>query len=285
MHWMRAGATASLYVPAVLLCPPLLPIVRFLAGIWPDAGMRTVRFFPALRRLDLLLTPDRTCHAAAAAAAPHGACNRGAGQWMLSKQSIYRAPPGRLCTVPNAVLGHSRLCDAVLRCVVQAVAARATLVRTCANLLRKVREADGAQLPNGVPSAGPPKRGVLPGSFLHHLARARHHPTFREGALLTDAEVISQVGRRLLPCCSRCSPRLLVLLPRRAVKWLYNMLLMTVHSLTQCWWAAFADISACLLSCRHSRSCSAATRPRRLPWASRSTTCPQTPTRLPSSQR
>lgn len=83
----------------------------------------------------------------------------------------------------------------MLRCAVlctQAVAARTTLIKTCAKLLRKVREADEAQ-PGGVPSAKSAKRGVLPGSFLHHLAHARHHPTFRDGALLTDAEIISQV--------------------------------------------------------------------------------------------
>ena len=67
------GATASLYVPVVLLCPPLLPLVRALAAVWPDAGMRTVRF-------PVLLSPlICTCHAPPAAAMLGRACSRGAG--------------------------------------------------------------------------------------------------------------------------------------------------------------------------------------------------------------
>ena len=104
----------------------------------------------------------------------------------LTRPSVHTA-----CAVLGERGPHAVLC---LLCP-QAVAARETIVRTCANLLRKVREADVAQ-PGGVPSAKPAKRGVLPGSFLHHLAHARHHPTFREGALLTDAEIISQVRWR-----------------------------------------------------------------------------------------
>ena len=66
------------------------------------------------------------------------------------------------------------------------------LQSTCAKLLQRVRDADTAQAA-AAPGAKPVKRGVAPGSFLHHLAHAKHHHSVQNGDALSDTEVIQQV--------------------------------------------------------------------------------------------
>ena len=40
---MLSGAGGSLYLPIVVLCPVLLPLVRLIAGAFPDERMKKVR--------------------------------------------------------------------------------------------------------------------------------------------------------------------------------------------------------------------------------------------------
>ena len=79
---------------------------------------------------------------------------------------------------------------------VQLMHARRTLKDTCEALLRQVRQQIAAT--NGAAPAGKPERGVAPGSFLHHLATAKHHPSIRNGDDFTDMEILQQAFGFLL---------------------------------------------------------------------------------------
>ena len=74
--------------------------------------------------------------------------------------------------------------------------ARRTLKDTCEALLRQVRQQIAST--NGAAPAGKPERGVAPGSFLHHLATAKHHPSVRNGDDFTDMEILQQAFGFLL---------------------------------------------------------------------------------------
>ena len=74
--------------------------------------------------------------------------------------------------------------------------ARQKLKDTCEALLRQVRQQIASG--NGAALAGKPKRGVAPGSFLHHLATAKHHPSIRNGDDFTDMEILQQAFGFLL---------------------------------------------------------------------------------------
>ena len=76
--------------------------------------------------------------------------------------------------------------------------ARQKLREVCGGLLRQVRQQLAAS--NGVAPAGKLERGVAPGSFLHHLATAKHHSSIRNGDDFTDMEVVQQVSN--LECCN-----------------------------------------------------------------------------------
>ena len=83
------------------------------------------------------------------------------------------------------------------------------LQSTCAKLLQRVRDDDEAQA-KSAPGDKPLKRGVAPGSFLHHLARARHHHNVRGGDALSDTEIMQQVCGRLLLCLDLSAPATLL---------------------------------------------------------------------------
>ena len=74
--------------------------------------------------------------------------------------------------------------------------ARRTLKDTCEALLRQVRQQIAST--NGAAPAGKLERGVAPGSFLHHLATAKHHPSIRNGDDFTDMEILQQAFGFLL---------------------------------------------------------------------------------------
>ncbi|CAK0764599.1 hypothetical protein CVIRNUC_003174 [Coccomyxa viridis] len=116
--FQQGGAAGSMWVPIIVMCPPLLPVVRQLAMYFPDKKM-----------LNLM---------------------------------------------------H----------------ARRTLKDTCEALLRQVRQQIASS--NGAAPAGKPERGVAPGSFLHHLATAKHHPSVRNGDDFTDMEILQQAFGFLL---------------------------------------------------------------------------------------
>ena len=80
---------------------------------------------------------------------------------------------------------------------VQLMSARQKLRDVCAGLLRQVRQQMAAT--NGAAPAGKLERGVAPGSFLHHLATAKHHSSVRNGDDFTDTEIVQQV--RILHAC------------------------------------------------------------------------------------
>ena len=61
----------------------------------------------------------------------------------------------------------------------------------CEELLRQVRQQMATS--NGAAPAGKLERGVAPGSFLHHLATAKHHVSVRNGDDFTDTEILQQV--------------------------------------------------------------------------------------------
>ncbi len=69
--------------------------------------------------------------------------------------------------------------------------AREKLKEVCSELLRQVRQQMATT--NGEKPAGKLERGVAPGSFLHHLATAKHHVSVRNGDDFTDTEILQQV--------------------------------------------------------------------------------------------
>ena len=81
--------------------------------------------------------------------------------------------------------------------LLQLMGARRKLREVCGGLLRQVRQQLAAS--NGAAPAGKLERGVAPGSFLHHLATAKHHSSIRNGDDFTDMEVVQQVSNLGLP--------------------------------------------------------------------------------------
>ena len=73
----------------------------------------------------------------------------------------------------------------------QIMSARRKLREVCEELLRQVRQQMATS--NGAAPAGKLERGVAPGSFLHHLATAKHHVSVRNGDDFTDTEILQQV--------------------------------------------------------------------------------------------
>ena len=83
----------------------------------------------------------------------------------------------------------------------QVMNARQKLKEVCSELLRQVRQQIATT--NGAKPAGKLERGVAPGSFLHHLATAKHHVSVRNGDDFTDTEILQQA---CTPCTLVCGP-------------------------------------------------------------------------------
>lgn len=81
----------------------------------------------------------------------------------------------------------------------QLMSARRKLKEVCEALLRQVRQQLAST--NGAAPAGKLERGVAPGSFLHHLATAKHHSSVRNGDDFTDMEILQQVHVVNLHAC------------------------------------------------------------------------------------
>ena len=81
----------------------------------------------------------------------------------------------------------------------QVMDARRKLKEVCSELLRQVRQQMATT--NGAKPAGKLERGVAPGSFLHHLASAKHHVSVRNGDDFTDTEILQQVHSCCAPAC------------------------------------------------------------------------------------
>ncbi|EIE20794.1 cytochrome P450 [Coccomyxa subellipsoidea C-169] len=109
--FQMGGAGGSLYVPIVVLCPALLPLVRLVAGAFPDARIKTL------------------------------------------------------------------------------VKARTKLQQTCLKLLQQARERIAAEASG---KAAKPERGLAPGSFMQHMAIAKHHAGVKNGSPFTDTEIVQQ---------------------------------------------------------------------------------------------
>ena len=109
----------------------------------------------------------------------------------------------RTCQIFNAHTAQYMHITAAPSCctdkgaALQIMNARRKLRDVCSELLRQVRQQMATS--NGAAPAGRLERGVAPGSFLHHLATAKHHVSVRNGDDFTDTEILQQV--RLLHVC------------------------------------------------------------------------------------
>ncbi|BDA42318.1 Cytochrome P450 3A24 [Coccomyxa sp. Obi] len=115
--FQMGGAGGSLYVPIVVLCPALLPLVRMIAGAFPDARMKKL------------------------------------------------------------------------------IRARTKLQETCASLLQQARERKESAAKS---TGSKPERGLAPGSFMEHMAEAKHHANVKNGSPFSDIEIIQQAFGFLL---------------------------------------------------------------------------------------
>ncbi|KAK9901608.1 hypothetical protein WJX75_004612 [Coccomyxa subellipsoidea] len=113
--FQMGGAGGSLYLPIVVLCPVLLPLVRLIAGAFPDERMKKI------------------------------------------------------------------------------LKARTKLQQTCTKLLEQARARMEAEA-----SGKKPERGLAPGSFMQHMAQAKHHPGVKNGSPFTDTEIVQQAFGFLL---------------------------------------------------------------------------------------
>lgn len=70
----------------------------------------------------------------------------------------------------------------------QILKARTKLQQTCTKLLEQARARMEAEA-----SGKKPERGLAPGSFMQHMAQAKHHPGVKNGSPFTDTEIVQQV--------------------------------------------------------------------------------------------
>lgn len=87
----------------------------------------------------------------------------------------------------------------------QLMRARTKLQETCASLLQQARERkESAACSPG----SKPERGLAPGSFMEHMAEAKHRADVKDGSAFSDTEIIQQVHALLLgkPALDPVSP-------------------------------------------------------------------------------
>lgn len=136
----------------------------------------------------------------------------------------------------------------------QLVKARTKLQQTCLKLLQHARERIAAEASG---KAAKLERGLAPGSFMQHMANAKHHAGVKNGSPFTDTEIVQQVRYNL---------------PHQMGQiWSLNK-----NGRVQCVSNFFEEVCAC---CRHLDSSWQATRPQPLHWHSPFTTCLQILTR------
>ncbi len=176
-----------MYLPLIVLCPPLAPLVRLVARAFPDANMRKAR-----------PTPN---------ASVHHACMRGLSGSMLVPLMHWQSRPGdtqslqkashRALLRPLAPVESQGEASCVLTAPLQLLDARHTLRSCCARLLQSVRDADSDAAAGAEPAKLGSKRYIAPGSFLHHVAHSQHHPSHANGGPLKDSEIMQQARRAL----------------------------------------------------------------------------------------
>jgi hypothetical protein len=93
------------------------------------------------------------------------------------------------------MLNERRNGEISLSRVWQLMKARSKLQETCIALLRRAREQQHQQngAVNGDDGRKRPERGLTAGSFMHHLAHAKHHPNVKGGSEFSEMEIVQQV--------------------------------------------------------------------------------------------